>query len=1175
MSLESIISSIANTHLSEELINRCTREDRLIIQAESLTSKVLLSSSLAKKAESPLLIIVPTIEDGSRWLSILELIGWKKSFLYPNSEVSPYESAPISSEIAWGQLAVLSELISTRENDSIAIICTERALHSHLPTPSVLKEKCISIKKGDEIELIEISQTLAKCGYIKSPNADQEGKWSRRGDIIDIYTVNNELPIRIELYGDQVDKIKEYDPITQRSLLEINEITITPINVNGIYNDKSDLETTKDLFSNNNSLLNQGDRIDLLNNMLENIKNNTSSLLDYLSPSTFIVIDERSICYSHTDNWIKHLDLTYSELLKSLPNSLNYNLTKPNKCIVDIYRAIDNFIGIDLSSAIDMKVSSKNIFDANSRPISTYPNQFGKISDLLKEYQNKNYLIWILSAQPTRASALLEEHDCIVKFIQNSNDLLNIHKLLKQNTIVSLKVNGNTDLEGINLAPWKIFVLTDREFFGQQIISSKGYIRKRKIAASKVVNLSRLTPGDYVVHRNHGLGQFMKIEKLVINKESRDYLLVRYMDGTLRVAADQLGSLGRYRSSSDSPPKINKLGGTTWSKAKDKAKKAINKVAIDLIKLYAERLKTNGYAFPVDGPWQRELEEAFPYEPTADQKKAVIEIKKDMEKANPMDRLVCGDVGFGKTEVAIRALFKAITSGKQVAILAPTTILSQQHWRTLTDRYAPYPIKVSLLNRFKSAREKKQIVSELKEGKIDAIVGTHLLLAKNIEYKDLGLLVVDEEQRFGVSQKEKIKTLKKHIDVLTLSATPIPRTLYMSLSGVREMSLITTPPPLRRAIKTHLVHKEDEIIRSAICQEIGRGGQVFYVVPKITGIDKVAEKIRDMIPEVKLIIAHGQMEEGELENAMIAFNAGEAQIMLCTTIIESGLDIPTVNTILIEDAQNFGLSQLYQLRGRVGRSGIQAHAWLFYPNNTELKPKAIQRLKAIQQFSELGSGYQLAMRDMEIRGVGNLIGMEQSGQMEAIGFDLYMEILHESIAEMQGQKIPIVEETKIDLPVTAFIPGTWITENEDKISAYKSASECESIDKLLELTATWIDRYGALPPPVESLVLIMKLKIIAKAAGFSRVMQSKPNIIMETMMNESTFKMLKRGIESHLQGRVIYKNMGNIANVTFRGLASLETEQQIDTLIDWLTKMVKQITHNDNNISIRLSEKLK
>ncbi|MFZ9463562.1 MAG: DEAD/DEAH box helicase, partial [Vulcanococcus sp.] len=586
-----------------------------------------------------------------------------------------------------------------------------------------------------------------------------------------------------------------------------------------------------------------------------------------------------------------------------------------------------------------------------------YPNAFGKLAGLIKGYVAEKATVWLLSAQPSRAVALLEEHDCITRFVPNPADSPAIERLVEQNTPVALKSRGTAELEGLQLPAWKLVLISDREFFGQHSLAATGYVRRRRKAASRTVDPNKMRPGDFVVHRNHGIGKFLKLEKLAIGGESRDYLVVQYADGLLRVAADQLGSLGRYRATTEQPPELNRMGGTAWSKAKERARKAVRKVALDLVKLYAERHQAAGFCFPADGPWQSELEESFPYEPTPDQIKAIADVKRDMEKPQPMDRLVCGDVGFGKTEVAIRAIFKAVTAGKQVAMLAPTTVLAQQHWRSLSERFAPYPIKVSLLNRFRTAGERKAIQEGLAEGTVDVVVGTHQLLSKGTAFKQLGLLVVDEEQRFGVNQKEKIKALRKDVDVLTLSATPIPRTLYMSLSGVREMSLITTPPPLRRPIKTHLAALDEEAVRSAIRQELDRGGQIFYVVPRVEGIEEVAERLRLMIPGLKLLVAHGQMAEGELENAMVAFNAGEADLMLCTTIVESGLDIPRVNTILIEDAQKFGLAQLYQLRGRVGRSGIQAHAWLFYPGDASLSDAARQRLRAIQEFAQLGSGY--------------------------------------------------------------------------------------------------------------------------------------------------------------------------------------------------------------------------
>ncbi len=1165
MSLESIAKYLENHQLTSELIGRTNREERLILTGASRTVKALITTSLAKKQSKTLLVIVPTLEDANRLFPIVKDCGWTKTCLYPTSEVSPYESIQITSEIIWGQLQVLSDIFEIKQDESIAIIATERSLQPHLPPYEYLKSKCIKLSVGQEIDLNELSLSLTESGYIKSNNIDQEGNWARRGDIIDIYPVSSELPIRLELFGDKLEKIKEFDPISQRSLDKIDNVCITPTGFDPLIISK--LLSTNDIdFS---CFLTEDELSELVNsNTLASAKkflgvafNQPASLLNYLDKNTFVVVDERVQGLSHGKAWFNIVNESYTEYISNSGNKyLNKTIFKPNlhENIDNIYKELDNYNGIDITDLEDTSTKA-NVFNISSKVHQWLPNQYGKISLSCKSFIREKSSIWIFSAQPSRVVSLLEEHECISKFIPNNKDLNGINSILEDNIPVAIKNNNEGEIEGFFLPAWKIVLITDREFFGQHNLSSTGYVRRRRQSQSKKIDPNKMNPGDYVVHRNHGIGLFQKIEKLNLNGESRDYLVIKYLDGKLSVAADQLGSLCRYRNSNSKTPSISKLGGANWNKIKEKAKKSVKKVAIDLIKLYAERNKEKGYKFPSDGPWQSELEDSFPYALTPDQAKATTQVKLDMESEKPMDRLVCGDVGFGKTEVAIRAIFKAITSGKQIALLAPTTVLSQQHWRTITDRFAPYPIKVSLLNRFKTSSERRQIVNGLKDGQIDAVVGTHQLLNKKLIYKDLGLLVIDEEQRFGVNQKEKIKELKKSVDVLTLSATPIPRTLYMSLSGVREMSLITTPPPLRRPIKTHLAAHDNEIIRSAISQEIDRGGQIFYIVPRIKGIEDVAEKLKVMIPKVKLLIAHGQMEEGALENAMLAFNAGEADILLCTTIVESGLDIPRVNTILIEDSHKFGLSQLYQLRGRVGRSGVQAHAWLFYPSNEKLNETSRQRLKAIKEFSDLGSGYQLAMRDMEIRGVGNILGIEQSGQMETIGFDLYMDLLQETIAEIQGQDIPSVDDTQIDLPITAFIPGDWITDPDEKINAYRLATQCENNEALIQFSSNLIDRYGTLPKAVESLIEVMKLKIIAKKCGFSRIKLSKPNVELETMMDEPAFKLLRKGLSTHLHGRFIYKKGDRYATVTIRGLGILDSDKLLDQLTEWLGLMNSEV----------------
>jgi transcription-repair coupling factor (superfamily II helicase) len=1166
MPLTALVRQLQQVTLTGEVLLRLQRAERLRLSGAGRGARALVSSALAAAAEAPLLVIVPTLEEAGRWAALLELMGWDNCQLYPTSEGSPYEPFDPTSEITWGQLQVLSELLdggaSSRRRQ--AIVATERALQPHLPPPDALQHQCLSLRKGDTVNLEELAATLTRLGYERVPTIEQEGSWSRRGDIVDLFPVSAELPVRLEFFGEELEKLREFDPASQRSLDAIEVVRLTPTGYGPLIAEalrESMPDGLERLLSPEASdLLLEGGTPEGMRRLMGLAWQRPASLLNYLPPNTLIAVDERRHCLSHGQQWFEHAADHHGDVVQELGLELPPLLHRPP---AEALEQAEAFTGFDLAELHETD-NHPNSFDLASRSVPAYPNAFGKLAGLVKGFVAEKATVWLLSAQPSRAVALLEEHDCITRFVPNPTDFPAIERLVAQATPVALKTRGTAELEGLQLPAWKLVLITDREFFGQQSLAATGYVRRRRKAASRTVDPNKMQPGDFVVHRNHGIGKFLKLEKLAISGESRDYLVVQYADGLLRVAADQLGSLGRYRASTDAPPDLNRMGGTAWTKAKERAKKAVRKVALDLVKLYAERHQAPGFAFPADGPWQSELEDSFPYEPTPDQVKAISDVKRDMEQPQPMDRLVCGDVGFGKTEVAIRAIFKAVTAGKQVAMLAPTTVLAQQHWRSLSERFAPYPLKVSLLNRFRTAGERKVIQEGLAAGTVDVVVGTHQLLGKSTSFKELGLLVVDEEQRFGVNQKEKIKALRKDVDVLTLSATPIPRTLYMSLSGVREMSLITTPPPLRRPIKTHLAALDEEAVRSAIRQELDRGGQIFYVVPRVEGIDDVAEGLRQMIPGLRLLVAHGQMAEGELESAMVAFNAGEADLMLCTTIVESGLDIPRVNTILIEDAHKFGLAQLYQLRGRVGRSGIQAHAWLFYPGDASLSEAARQRLRAIQEFAQLGSGYQLAMRDMEIRGVGNLLGVEQSGQMEAIGFDLYMEMLQESLAEIQGQDIPAVDDTQIDLPITAFIPGDWITENDEKMAAYRAAADCSSKDALLELAAGWVDRYGAIPAPVISLLQLMELKLVAKRCGFSRIKPEKPNIALETPMEEPAFRLLRQGLPQHLHGRLVYQaGSGSTAKVLARGLGVLPADKQLEELMGWLNQMAEQIPGAD------------
>jgi len=1171
--------------LTAELLTKLNQQRRLTLNGIARIPKGLVASTLAQTAQRPLLVIAATLEEAGRWTAQLEAMGWNTVHFYPTSEASPYEPFDPEAEMTWGQLQVLADLVGMRSRESgvsqdasqepnMAVVSTERALQPHLPPVETFRQFCITLSQGLEIDLKSLSRQLALLGYEKVAMVETEGQWSQRGDIIDVFPVAAELPVRLELFGDELEKIREFDPASQRSLDHVPQLVLTatdfaPMVLQGLgARDASDLAASLELLKpylspEEAERLAEGGRLEGARRFLGLAFEQPASLLDYLPENTLVAIDELEQCRAHGDRWFEHAEDHWQEVsgfkgqrsgsdsvteTHPLTHPPTPSLPKTHRSFADSLTECDRFLSLHLSELAE----EGNGLNLSSRPVPAVPHQFGRLAETIRQERDRNFGVWLISAQPSRSVALLQEHDCPAQFIPNPHDYPAIDRLQANRVPTAVKYSGLAELEGFILPTFRIVVITDREFFGQHTLATPSYVRKRRRAASKQVDPNKLQPGDYVVHKNHGIGQFIKLESLTLDNETREYLVLKYADGLLRVAADQVNALSRFRGVGEGKPELSKMTGKAWERTKQKVRKAIKKVAFDLLQLYAQRAQQQGYAYPPDTPWQAEMEDSFPYQPTTDQLKAIQDVKRDMEGDRPMDRLVCGDVGFGKTEVAIRAIFKAVTAGKQVALLAPTTILTQQHYHTLKERFAPYPIQVGLLNRFRTNAEKQDILKRLASGELDVVVGTHQLLGKGVQFKDLGLLVVDEEQRFGVNQKEKIKTLRTQVDVLTLSATPIPRTLYMALSGVREMSLITTPPPSRRPIKTHLSPYDPEMVRTAIRQELDRGGQVFYVVPRVEGIEETAAKLREMVPGVRLAIAHGQMQEGELEATMLTFNNGDADILVCTTIIESGLDIPRVNTILIEDAQKFGLSQLYQLRGRVGRAGIQAHAWLFYPKQSQLTETARQRLRAIQEFTQLGSGYQLAMRDMEIRGVGNLLGAEQSGQMDAIGFDLYMEMLEEAIKEIRGQEIPQVDDTQIDLRLTAFIPADYIPDLDQKMTAYRAVATAQTKQELTEIAVDWSDRYGPIPPAALQLFRVVELKQIAKKLGFSRIKpDGKQHILLETPMEEPAWNLLKDKLPTHLQPRFVYTP----GKVTVRGLGALSADLQLENLIDWLSRM--------------------
>ncbi|MCF2147186.1 transcription-repair coupling factor [Desmonostoc muscorum LEGE 12446] len=1193
MSFSSIVRALGRSPLTTEFISKLNRQPELRLNGIPRLPKGLVASALAQTQGRNLLVVCATLEEAGRVYAQLEAMGWQTVHFYPTSEASPYEPFDPETEMSWGQMQVLADLgtgdwglgtgewgmgngengvnkgitntipnpqspiPSTGAKRPLAIVATQGALQPHLPPPAAFQEFCLTLKRGMELDLNAFSEKITILGYERVPLVETEGQWSRRGDIVDVYPVSSEFPVRLEWFGDEIEQIREFDPATQRSALDkVDQLILTPTSfapiITAPLKDSAEFRVLSAQLNSDSAIGNQhSSLIEGSRRFLGLAFEQPASLIDYLPENTLIAIDEPEQCHAHSDRWVENAE----EQWRLGTGDWGLGTGEESNQLPKIHRSFDECLA-DVAKFQTLYLSElaeeNDGINLASRSVPVTPHQFAKLAETIRHERDRNFSIWLISAQPSRSVSLLQEHDCPAQFIPNPRDYQAIDKLQINHTPIALKYSGLAELEGFILPTYRLVIVTDREFYGQHSLATPGFIRKRHKATSKQVDPNKLRPGDYVVHRNHGVGKFVKLESLTINNETRDYLVVQYADGLLRVAADQLGALSRFRAGGDKAPELNKMTGKAWENTKNRVRKAIKKLAVDLLKLYAARSQQQGFSFPNDMPWQEELEDSFPYQPTTDQLKAVQDVKRDMESDRPMDRLVCGDVGFGKTEVAIRAVFKAVTAGKQVALLAPTTILTQQHYHTLKERFAPYPVNVGLLNRFRSAEERRDIQKRLATGELDVVVGTHQLLGKGVSFKDLGLLVVDEEQRFGVNQKEKIKSLKTQVDVLTLSATPIPRTLYMSLSGIREMSLITTPPPTRRPIKTHLAPLNPESVRTAIRQELDRGGQIFYVVPRVEGIEETTASLREMIPGGRFAIAHGQMDESELESTMLTFSNGDADILVCTTIIESGLDIPRVNTILIEDAHRFGLAQLYQLRGRVGRAGIQAHAWLFYPKQRTLSDAARQRLRAIQEFTQLGSGYQLAMRDMEIRGVGNLLGAEQSGQMDAIGFDLYMEMLEEAIREIRGQEIPQVDDTQIDLNLTAFIPADYITDLDQKMSAYRAVATAKSKSELKQIAAEWSDRYGTLPVPANQLLRVMELKQLAKKIGFSRIKpENKQHVVLETPMEEPAWNLLAANLPDNLKTRFVYSP----GKVTVRGLGVFKADQQLQSLIDAFGRM--------------------
>ncbi len=1025
---------------------------------------------------------------------------------FPARDLLFYSADIHGNTIAQQRLAALRDLM---ENRDVTIVTSVEGVLDRMIPMYQFRSNRLFFQVGDEIDLEKIARKLTDMGYEKTAFVEGAGEYCIRGGILDIFPVTEENPYRIELWDVEIDSIRMFDSESQRSIENVEELFVYPateVVLSGVrvkeglkkisrehktYAAKLKKEKRfeayeriqKEMARVKEELSELGSLIGI-EAFLNYFYEETVSLMDYFPKGdTLYIVDEPNRVKERADAFATEVEMSMQSRLMGgyiLPGQTD-RIDSFEKMIGEVCKAPALFTSMLMQSYKFARL--RETYYLNVKSIQAYNNSFEQLVKDLKLYKKKQYKILVLSPSHTRAQRFADElrNAGLENFYADRLE----HKLLDGEIMVT---TGKLK-SGFEYSDIRFVVIAESDIF--QLKKDRKKRRKSEKKGKTLASFGDLSVGDYVVHENHGIGVYKGIEKIDVGGVTKDYIDIEYKGGShLFMLASQLDLIQKYASASAKKPKINVLGGKEWGSAKKKVRTKVNVIAQDLVDLYAIRQQEEGFACDEDTVWQAEFEEMFPYEETIDQLTAIEETKRDMESKKIMDRLICGDVGFGKTEVAIRAAFKAVTNSKQVVYLVPTTILAQQHYNSFKERMKDYPIRVEMLSRFRTPAQNKKTLEGLKKGSVDIVIGTHRVLSRDVSFKDLGLLIIDEEQRFGVTHKEKIKKLRKNIDVLSLSATPIPRTLHMSLIGIRDMSILEEPPVDRQAIQTYVLEYNEEMIREAILRELGRGGQVYYVYNRVNNIEEVASKIRHLVPEAVVEYAHGQMSERTLENKMFQFMNGEIDVLVSTTIIETGLDISNVNTMIIQDANRLGLSQLYQLRGRVGRSNRMAYAFLMYKRDTMLRETAEKRLQAIREFTDLGSGYKIAMRDLEIRGAGNLLGEAQSGHMEAVGYDLYCKMLNEAVLRLKGE-LPMEEEfeTTVDLTMNAFIPAGYVRNEFQKLELYKRISQIETQDDLEEMTDELIDRFGDMPNAVVNLLNIAYMRARAHKACMTAVEQ--------------------------------------------------------------------------------------
>ncbi len=1106
---------------SEQLVTGLTGSQKSLYIAA-------LFRSLNLKGSVPMLLVTYSSWEANRFRTdLLSLLPPECVQSFPALETLPHEAVSRSVELTRERLTALDSLVSGRP---VLIIASVQSLTERVFPPDLLFGRVVEINMDSRVDLVHLGNRLAELGYERVSRVDAPGQFSVRGGIVDVFPFTLSQPVRVEFFDDEVDSIRLFNPATQRSTEKITEVRITPAR-EFLYpeDDCTDaLESIKAAAgkqAKNLRRLGHADaaeslsaRIDAhVEKMSEGVFfdgmdqykpffcSSLSTLVDYLTDEAPVVLDEPSRAAEHARAFENEAAERQGLLLEKgriLPTEAELYASWP-----DILRAIRRHPSLFMASLLKRTpgVDPVRVIQVVSRTPDVYNGRLDRLAAEVREWRRDRRHICLVLSTAERGERVVEvfkDEGVEAVFVPELNG-----ELKRGNVVVTLgQLASGGELPGSDL----IF-LTDNEVFGRE--KRRRRIRSEEPRGARLTGFNDLKIGDYVVHENHGIGRYLGVDTLKIGGVHKDYLVVQYQgEDKLYVPTEQVHLLQKYIGVEGHPPKLYKLGGTEWSRVKKRVKDSVQEMAQGLLRLYAEREAIPGHAFSPDTVWQQQFEDAFPYQETPDQLRAIQEVKADMERSRPMDRLLCGDVGYGKTEVAIRAAFKAVMDGKQVAVLVPTTILAQQHGRTFEERFNGYPIKIRVLSRFQSSAEQTAIIKGLAKGDIDIVIGTHRLLSKDVVFKDLGLVVVDEEQRFGVAQKERLKEMTKHVDVLTLTATPIPRTLHMSMVGVRDMSVIETPPEDRFPIRTYVVEYDEDMVREAIMREMAREGQVYFVYNRVQNIDIMALRLSALVPEARIAVAHGQMDEEELERVMLEFLDGQYDVLLCSTIIETGMDISNVNTLIVYDADHLGLAQLYQLRGRVGRSNRVAYAYFTYRRDKVLSEDAEKRLSAIKEFTELGSGFRIAMRDLEIRGAGNILGPEQHGFIATVGFELYCKLLEESVKELRGELVSAPPEPVIDLTVDAYVPDSYVTDSQQKVEVYKKVVNLRTEEDVQELEEELIDRFGDPPQAVRNLLSVARIKNYARTLGVSSVGAERDGVVLKL----HTGLTIPRDVANHL-----------------------------------------------------------